>query len=55
LRRASSRRRSVTRGLPVTADPPDAFRARIAREVLMYKEIIDRRDQHPMMIRRSRR
>ena len=29
-------------GLPVTAEPPDAFRARIAREIPMYKEIVDK-------------
>jgi tripartite-type tricarboxylate transporter receptor subunit TctC len=29
-------------GLPVTAEGPDAFRARIAHEVPMYKEIIDK-------------
>jgi tripartite-type tricarboxylate transporter receptor subunit TctC len=29
-------------GLPVTAEPPDVFKARIAREVPMYKEIIDK-------------
>lgn len=29
-------------GLPVLAEGPDAFRARIAREVLMYKEVIDK-------------
>jgi tripartite-type tricarboxylate transporter receptor subunit TctC len=29
-------------GLPVTAEPPEAFRARIAREVPMYKEIVDK-------------
>jgi tripartite-type tricarboxylate transporter receptor subunit TctC len=29
-------------GLPVVAEPPDVFRARIAREVPMYKEIIDK-------------
>jgi tripartite-type tricarboxylate transporter receptor subunit TctC len=29
-------------GLPVVAEGPEAFRARIAREVPMYKEIIDK-------------
>ena len=29
-------------GLPVTAEGPEAFRARIAREVPLYKEIIDK-------------
>jgi tripartite-type tricarboxylate transporter receptor subunit TctC len=29
-------------GLPVVAEGPDAFRARIAKEVPMYKEIIDK-------------
>jgi tripartite-type tricarboxylate transporter receptor subunit TctC len=29
-------------GLPVTAEPPEAFRARIAHEVPMYKEIVDK-------------
>ena len=29
-------------GLPVVAEGPDAFRARIAREVPMYKEVIDK-------------
>ena len=29
-------------GLPVTAEPPEVFRARIAREVPMYKEIVDK-------------
>ena len=29
-------------GLPVVAEGPDAFRARIAREVPMYKAVIDK-------------
>jgi tripartite-type tricarboxylate transporter receptor subunit TctC len=29
-------------GLPVLAEGPDAFRARVAREVPMYKEVIDK-------------
>jgi tripartite-type tricarboxylate transporter receptor subunit TctC len=29
-------------GLPVAPEPPDVFRARIAREVPLYKEIIDK-------------
>jgi tripartite-type tricarboxylate transporter receptor subunit TctC len=29
-------------GLPVVAEPPEVFRARIAREVPMYKDIIDK-------------
>jgi tripartite-type tricarboxylate transporter receptor subunit TctC len=32
----------VKLGLPVVAEGPEAFRARIAREVPMYKEIIDK-------------
>jgi tripartite-type tricarboxylate transporter receptor subunit TctC len=29
-------------GLPVTAEGPDAFRARVAREVSMYRDIIEK-------------
>ena len=29
-------------GLPVVAEGPEAFKARIAREVPMYKEVIDK-------------
>ena len=36
------REKFVKVGLPVLAEGPDAFRARIAREVPMYKEIIDK-------------
>jgi len=36
------REKYATLGLPVVAEGPDAFRARIAREVPMYKAIIDR-------------
>jgi tripartite-type tricarboxylate transporter receptor subunit TctC len=36
------RAKYVTLGLPVVAEGPEAFRARIAREVPMYKEIIDK-------------
>ena len=42
LRRPDLQERYAKSGLPVTAEPPDAFRARIAREVPMYKEIVDR-------------
>jgi tripartite-type tricarboxylate transporter receptor subunit TctC len=42
LGRADVREKFEKTGLPVVAEGPDAFRARIAREVPMYKEIIDR-------------
>ena len=42
LARPDLQERYAKSGLPVTAEPPDAFRARIAREVPMYKEIVDR-------------
>jgi tripartite-type tricarboxylate transporter receptor subunit TctC len=42
LARSDIQDRYAKSGLPVTAEPPDAFRARIAREVPMYKEIIDK-------------
>ena len=42
LARPDVRERFVKAGLPVVAEGPDAFRARIAREVPMYKEIIDK-------------
>jgi tripartite-type tricarboxylate transporter receptor subunit TctC len=36
------RERYAKSGLPVVAEGPDAFRARIAREVPLYKEVIDK-------------
>jgi tripartite-type tricarboxylate transporter receptor subunit TctC len=42
LARPDLQERYAKSGLPITAEPPDAFRARIAREVPMYKEIVDR-------------
>ncbi len=42
LGRADVREKFKKIGLPVLAEGPDAFRARIAREVPMYKEIIDK-------------
>ena len=42
LARPDIREKFVKAGLPVLAEGPDAFRARIAREVPMYKEIIDK-------------
>ena len=42
LARPDVREDFVKAGLPVVAEGPDAFRARIAREVPMYKEIIDK-------------
>jgi tripartite-type tricarboxylate transporter receptor subunit TctC len=41
LSRDDIRAKFIKAGLPVVAEGPDAFRARIAREVPMYKEIID--------------
>jgi tripartite-type tricarboxylate transporter receptor subunit TctC len=41
LSRGDIRAKFIKAGLPVVAEGPDAFRARIAREVPMYKEIID--------------
>jgi tripartite-type tricarboxylate transporter receptor subunit TctC len=41
LSRGDVREKFTKAGLPVVAEGPDAFRARIAREVPMYKEIID--------------
>jgi tripartite-type tricarboxylate transporter receptor subunit TctC len=42
LRRPDIREKFAKSGLPVVAEPPNVFRARIAREVPMYKEIIDK-------------
>jgi tripartite-type tricarboxylate transporter receptor subunit TctC len=42
LARPDIKEKYVKAGLPVVAEGPDAFRARIAREVPMYKEIIDK-------------
>ena len=42
LARPDVREKFAKAGLPVTAEPPDVFKARIAREVPMYKEIIDK-------------
>jgi tripartite-type tricarboxylate transporter receptor subunit TctC len=42
LARPDMRDRYAKSGLPVTAEPPDVFRARIARELPMYKEIVDK-------------
>jgi tripartite-type tricarboxylate transporter receptor subunit TctC len=42
LARDDVKEKFVKAGLPVTAEAPDVFRARIAHEVPMYKEIIDK-------------
>jgi tripartite-type tricarboxylate transporter receptor subunit TctC len=42
LQRPDIRERFAKAGLPVVADGPAAFRARIAREVPLYKEVIDK-------------
>ncbi len=42
LARPDIREKFVKAGMPVVAEGPDVFRARIAREVPMYKEIIDK-------------
>jgi tripartite-type tricarboxylate transporter receptor subunit TctC len=42
LARPDIQDRYAKSGLPVTAEPPDVFRARIAREVPMYKDIVDK-------------
>jgi tripartite-type tricarboxylate transporter receptor subunit TctC len=42
LARPDVREKFVKAGLPVVAEGPEAFHARIAREVPMYKEIIDK-------------
>jgi tripartite-type tricarboxylate transporter receptor subunit TctC len=42
LARADIREKFAKAGLPVVAEGPDAFRARIAKEVPMYKDIIDK-------------
>ena len=42
LARDDVREKFVKAGLPVVAEGPGAFRARIAREVPMYKEIVDK-------------
>ena len=41
LNRPDIREKFVKAGLPVVAEGPEIFRARIAREVPMYKAIID--------------
>jgi tripartite-type tricarboxylate transporter receptor subunit TctC len=41
LARPDIREKYAKLGLPVVAEGPDAFRARIAREVPMYKQIIE--------------
>jgi tripartite-type tricarboxylate transporter receptor subunit TctC len=42
LARPDVKEKFIKAGLPVVAEGPDAFRARIAHEVPMYKEIIDK-------------
>jgi tripartite-type tricarboxylate transporter receptor subunit TctC len=42
LARPDVQEKFVKAGLPVVAEGPDVFRARIAHEVPMYKEIIDK-------------
>src|SRR5690348_16040996 len=42
LARPDIQDRYAKSGLPVVAEPPEVFRTRIAREVPMYKEIIDK-------------
>jgi tripartite-type tricarboxylate transporter receptor subunit TctC len=42
LARPDVKEKFVKAGLPVVAEGPEVFRARIAREVPMYKEIIDK-------------
>ena len=42
LKRPDVQEKFVKAGLPVVAQGPEVFRARIAREVPMYKEIIDK-------------
>src|SRR5712692_1129308 len=42
LNRPDIREKFVKAGLPVVAEGPEIFRARIAREVPMYKDIIDK-------------
>jgi tripartite-type tricarboxylate transporter receptor subunit TctC len=42
LARPDIQDRYAKSGLPVVAEPPEVFRARIAREVPMYKDIIDK-------------
>jgi tripartite-type tricarboxylate transporter receptor subunit TctC len=42
LARPDVKEKFIKAGLPVVAEKPDVFRARIAREVPMYKEIIDK-------------
>src|SRR5262245_18807543 len=42
LARPDIKEKFVKAGLPVVAEGPETFRARIAREVPMYKEIIDK-------------
>jgi tripartite-type tricarboxylate transporter receptor subunit TctC len=42
LARPDVKEKFVKAGLPVVAEGPDVYRARIAREVPMYKEIIDK-------------
>ena len=41
LARLDIREKYAKIGLPVVAEGPDAFRARIAREVPMYREVIE--------------
>jgi tripartite-type tricarboxylate transporter receptor subunit TctC len=42
LARPDIQDRYAKSGLPVVAEPPEVFRARVAREVPMYKDIIDK-------------
>jgi tripartite-type tricarboxylate transporter receptor subunit TctC len=42
LNRPDIREKFVKAGLPVVAEGPEVFRAHIAREVPMYKDIIDK-------------
>ena len=41
LARPEIREKYAKAGIPVTAEAPDAFRARLAREIPRYKEIVD--------------
>ena len=42
LARPEIKEKYAKSGLPVVAEPPDVFRARIAHEVPMYKDIVDK-------------
>src|SRR5262249_34326499 len=55
LARPEIKEKYAKSGLPVVAEPPDVFRARIAHEVPMYKDIVDKADRAGLGSQQARR